>query len=40
MAQDYTVHVKYKTRDENERKYIVSKKLAGIINLEINTRKI
>lgn len=36
MAQNYTVHVNYKTRDEHERKYVVSKKLASIINLETN----
>ncbi len=40
MAQNYTVRVNYKTRDEQERKYVVSKKLAGIINLAVNTRKI
>ncbi len=40
MAQTYTVKVNYKTRDEQERKYVVSKKLAGIINLAVNARKI
>lgn len=40
MAQTYTVKVNYKTRDEQERKYVVSKKLAGIINLAVNARKV
>ena len=40
MAQSYNVSVKYKTRDEQERRYVVSRKLAEIINREINTRKI
>ncbi len=40
MAQTYTVKVNYKTRDEQKRQYIVSKKLAYIINLTVNARKI
>lgn len=40
MAHTYTVKVNYKTRDEQERRYVVSKKLAGIINLAVNARKI
>lgn len=40
MAWSYNVSVKYKTRDEQERRYVVNKKLAGIINLAVNARKI
>lgn len=40
MSQNYTVRVNYKTRNEQERKYVVSRKLAGIINLAVNARKI
>lgn len=40
MAQSYNVSVKYKTRDEEERRYVVSKKLASVINLAVNSRKI
>lgn len=40
MAQSYNVSVRYKTHDEKERTYIVSKKLAGIINLAVNSKKI
>lgn len=40
MAQEYIVQVKYKTCDEQERRYVVSKKLADIINLAVNARKI
>lgn len=36
MVQNYTVRVNYKTRNEQERRCIVSKKLAGIINLSVN----
>lgn len=40
MVQSYNVNVKYKTRDEQERQYVVSKKLASIINLTLNAGKI
>lgn len=36
----YKVHTNYKTQDEQERRYVVSKKLADIINLTVNARKI
>lgn len=39
MAQNYNIRVNYKTRDEKERKYVVSKKLTSIINLALNSRK-
>lgn len=32
------VHVIYRSRDEQERRYAVNSKLAGIINLEENAR--
>lgn len=40
MAYNYTVKVNYKTLDKQARRYIVSKKLADIINLEVNAGKI
>jgi hypothetical protein len=40
MAYNYTVKVNYKTCDERERRYIINKKLAGIINLAISAKPI
>lgn len=34
---EYKVYVNFKSRNENERRGILNKKLAGIINLEVNS---
>lgn len=34
---DYKVHVNFKNKDEQERRLLLNKKLAGIINLEANS---
>ena len=33
----YNIRVNYRNRDENERRYVVSKKLADIINLDVGS---
>lgn len=35
-SSELKVHVIYRSRDEQERRYAVNRKLAGIINLEEN----